>query len=311
MNQPLISIITPSYNRVGMIQEAVKCVLTQDYPFMEHIIIDGGSTDGTLSILKQYSHLKILAEPDNGMYDALNKGLRIATGEIIGFLNTDDFYMQGTFTQTADLLKKNQADAVAGRADYFLEKKDLTAIIFRKSVLLSEQAFWREITYGEPAFNAWFFHRRVFDTIGKFDTNYRIAGDRDFLLRFALNNLKCTPLDKVVYRYRAHNDSLSMTKNLSGFSRVADENLRLAEKYLDILPAMAHPFMQAVRTRDTITAVSRNLRRGAIREALYYAHNGFRHDVLWPAKFVLRLITGLLNLAGIKIGIYAEGNRIL
>ena len=230
---------------------------------MEHIIIDGGSTDGTLSILKQYPHLKIRTEPDNGIYDALNKGLGIANGEIIGFLNTDDFYTQDTFTQVVNLLIQSHMDAVAGRADYVFEKKNHTTVIFRKSVLLSEQAFWREITYGEPSFNAWFFHRRVFDTIDKFDINYQIAGDRDFLIRFALSKLKHAPLDKVVYRYRAHDDSLSMTQNLLGFSRVADENLRLVDHYTNALPHSARADMERVRTRDTITAASRNLRGGA------------------------------------------------
>ena len=103
MNQPLISIITPSYNRAEMIREAVESILVQDYPSMEHIIIDGGSTDGTLSILKQYPPLKIRTEPDNGIYDALNKGLGIANGEIIGFLNTDDFYTQDTFNNPCSL----------------------------------------------------------------------------------------------------------------------------------------------------------------------------------------------------------------
>jgi glycosyltransferase involved in cell wall biosynthesis len=289
-----------------MIQEAIECVLAQDYPSIEHIIIDGDSNDGTFNILKQYPHLKILTEPDNGMYDALNKGLGIANGEIIGFLNTDDYYIQGAFMQIVDLLAQSQADAVAGRADYVLEKKDHTSVIFRKSVWLSEQVFWREITYGAPAFNAWFFHRHVFDIVGKFDTDYRIAGDRDFLIRFALSKLKHIPFDKVVYRYRAHDDSLSMTQNLLGFSRMADENLRLVDRYMNVLPHNARADMERVRTRDTITAASRNLRGGAFKSAFHYAKLGCQKDLFWPVKFFFRIATGILRVVERKFGIYSQ-----
>ena len=78
MKEYTISIITPSFNRCGMITQAIESVLAQNYPHFEHIIVDGGSTDGTLDILSKYSHLKIISEPDKGMYDALNKGLNIA-----------------------------------------------------------------------------------------------------------------------------------------------------------------------------------------------------------------------------------------
>src|SRR4030066_1952836 len=94
---PKVSIITPSYNRAGMIETAIQSVLSQNFPEVEHIIIDGGSTDGTLDVLKKYPHLRVVSEPDQGMYDALNKGLNLATGEIIGFLNTDDYYAPSVF----------------------------------------------------------------------------------------------------------------------------------------------------------------------------------------------------------------------
>lgn len=303
---PLISIITPSYNRARMIRDAIECVIAQNYPSIEHIIIDGGSNDGTLNLLKQYSHLKILTEPDNGMYDALNKGLGIANGEIVGFLNTDDFYAEGALIQAINLLTESQADAVAGRADFIFENGDQTTVNLRKSVLLSQQTFWREITYGEPAFNAWFFHQHVFDTIGKFDTNYQIAGDRDFLIRFALSKLKHIPLDKVVYHYRAHNDSLSMTQNLIGFSQIAEENLRLADQYMDALPHNAQVDMEHVRTRDTITATSRNLRAGSFKNALHYAKLGCQNDLFWPVKFFFRITTGIFRAIGRKLGIYSQ-----
>ena len=92
-----ISIITASLNRKKFIGAAIESVLAQNYPNFEHWIIDGGSSDGTLAFLKQYPHLKVLSEPDRGVYDAWNKGIARASGEVVGFLNTDDQYTPGTF----------------------------------------------------------------------------------------------------------------------------------------------------------------------------------------------------------------------
>jgi glycosyltransferase involved in cell wall biosynthesis len=299
-----VSIITPCLNRAEFIVEAVESVLAQNYPDFEHIIIDGGSTDGTLEILQNYSRLKIVSAPDKGMYDALNKGLNVAKGEIIGFLNTDDDYTEGALSNIADLFMKADIDAVAGQAVYFLRNKENVVSLFRPSKLLTREILWREIIYGDPVFNAWFFHRRVFDRIGNFDVAYRIAGDRDFLMRFAMSNLTYAYLKKVIYCYRAHDDSLTITRDPLRFSNVADENLRLVEHYLGLVPKNARPDMERVRTRDTITAASRNLRAGAYKRSMYYMQLGCRYDLLWPIKFLFRLFTGIFRTVGRKLGMY-------
>ncbi|MBA4385687.1 MAG: glycosyltransferase, partial [Anaerolinea sp.] len=90
MKPPKISVITPSLNRAGMIADAIESVLAQNHPHFEHIIVDGGSTDGTLEMLTKYPYLHVISGKDRGMYDAINRGLEIARGEIICFLNSDD-----------------------------------------------------------------------------------------------------------------------------------------------------------------------------------------------------------------------------
>lgn len=296
------SIITPCLNRAECIGQAIESVLQQDYPEFEHIVIDGGSKDGTLEILNSYHHLTIVTGKDSGMYDAINKGLKFASGDIIGFLNSDDTYYPGTFTAAADRMRASHADAVVGRAAYYIEMKKGDKKEYRKSNLLTDGIFWREITYGEPAFNAWFFRPKVFQTLGEFDTSYQIAGDRDFLLRFALSELSYVPLATIVYQYQAHNESLSMTQNLLKFSQIADENLRLADTYLHVLPPAARTNMQRIRTRDTITAASRNLRGGAYQSALHYMKAGFRYDKYWPLKFLFRILTGPFRVFGRMMG---------
>ena len=296
------SIITPCLNRANYIGHAIESVISQNYTDFEHIVIDGGSTDGTLEVLNTHPHLSVITGKDLGMYDAINRGLDIASGDIIGFLNSDDTYAPGVFTVAENTMREYQVDAVAGRAVYWIQKRNGEKNEYHKSKLLTADVFWHEMTYGEPAFNAWFFRRTLFPTLGKFDISYRIAGDRDFLLRFALSNFSYAPLEKIVYRYQAHDGSLSMTQNLLRFSKIADENLRLVENYLDILPAEARPSMQRLRTRDTITAASRSLRGGAFRNALTYGKIGFRYDRYWPIKFLIRILTGPFRMLGRKLG---------
>src|SRR5690242_19457333 len=89
---PLVSIVTPSLNQARWLREAIESVRAQDYPHVEHVVVDGGSTDGTLEILREYDHLRWVSEPDRGQSHALNKGFQLATGEIFGWLNADDAY---------------------------------------------------------------------------------------------------------------------------------------------------------------------------------------------------------------------------
>jgi len=101
-----ISIVTPSFNSAKFIEDCIQSVLNQNYLNFEHIIIDGGSTDGTIEI-KKYPHLKWISEPDEGIYDAMNKGIKLSSGEIIGILNSDDFYEPNIFMSIATIFRKD------------------------------------------------------------------------------------------------------------------------------------------------------------------------------------------------------------
>ncbi len=299
----VVSVITPVYNRARLIAQTVESVLAQAGPAVEHIVVDGGSTDGTLEVLARYPHLRVVSRPDEGMYFALNDGLRLARGEVIGFLNSDDLYRPDVLAAVvARLEQEKETDAVAGRAVYFVEERGARRF-FRPTRLLTPENLWRELTYGDPAFNAWFFRRRVFERLGPLDTTYRIAGDRDFLLRFALAGLRLSPLDQIVYAYRVHPASLSLSTDWRRFLAVAEENLRLAEAYLLHLPPEGQHWMGLAQVRDTITAASRSLRSGRWADFRRFARAGWGYHWAWPALFVWRLLTGPFRMLGRRLGL--------
>jgi len=177
-NRLLISIITPSFNRADLIGQAIDSVIKQDYSPVEQIVIDGGSTDGTLVMLARYPHIKVVSEPDNGMYDALNKGLNLAHGEIIGFLNTDDLYAPNIFKDVVVLFANPAVEAVAGRAEVFLVGQAGKFETLSEIAPASPENLLEQAILGTPGFNAWFLRRSVFERIGAFDTGYRISGDK-------------------------------------------------------------------------------------------------------------------------------------
>src|SRR5688500_9595921 len=179
---PRITIITPSLNRSDLIGQAIESVINQVYSELEHIVMDAGSTDGTISVLSQYPHLITRIEPDRGLYDAINNGLRIASGEIVGLLNSDDYYEQGIFAEVASIFdSQRKIDVVIGGAGIF-ESTASGEVLVDRYPSLNEKALLDILVFGAPAINAWFFRRSVFDRVGKCDLAYPLGADRDFLI---------------------------------------------------------------------------------------------------------------------------------
>ena len=230
----LISIITPSLNRADMIVTAIESVLTQNYPYFEHIIVDGGSTDGTLELLKKYPHLHVISGKDKGLYDALNKGIAMAHGSIIGQLNTDDYYEPGVFSTIGRVFYKNASiDAVsAGAQVYEIQSEGHQKILACYAGIQKSELLY-QATIGVPVFNAWFFRKSVFEKAGNYSLHYSIAADRDFLVRIALKSVQYQTLDAVIYHYRQHPGSLSMTDNLGQRVKYIHEAFGIADFYLN------------------------------------------------------------------------------
>lgn len=230
---PRITVLTPCLNGARYIREAVESVRRQRYPNIEHLVLDAGSTDGTLAILANYPAVNIVCEPDKGLYDAMNKGIARATGEIIGFLNTDDLYANGILDEVGRAFSGDlELDIAVGKTIVF----DDLGYRLGKSVVIRDHAredgFWLpELTFGAPAINGRFFRHRVFERIGIFDQSYALSADRHFLIRAGLAALKSRSLGRLSYCYRTHGGSLTLSDENPHAISILHEHIRMALEF--------------------------------------------------------------------------------
>ena len=201
---PLVSIITAVFNGEAVLNGCLQSVLSQDYPNIEHIIVDGGSTDGTLSLLRGCdSHIALwISEPDKGVYDAWNKGVALARGEWIAFLGADDIYLPGAIS-TYMALARSHPEAE------FLSSKAKLDHPTGYSPTFGGPWEWPRFTVAMTTIHVGTFHHRtLFKRYGNFNIAYRIAGDYEFMLR-AKNSLNTafTPETTVIMRAGGVSDS--------------------------------------------------------------------------------------------------------
>jgi glycosyltransferase involved in cell wall biosynthesis len=190
-----VSVITVCRNSEKTIERTLQSVILQTYQDIEYIIIDGKSTDQTLNIIEKYrSHIaQLISESDNGIYEAMNKGLQIATGEIICFLNSDDIYESNiTVERIAKRFQENRIDALFGGVSFF--QKSNPSKVFR--VYKFDNFTLSKFSFGwMPAHPATFIRKNLIRHNGLFDTSFQIAGDFDYLLRMFKNlkfNYECS-----------------------------------------------------------------------------------------------------------------------
>lgn len=294
-----ISIITPSYNRVGLVETAIQSVLDQNYPEFEHIIIDGGSTDGTLDVLKNYHHLRIICEPDLGMYDALNKGIALVTGEIVAFLNTDDHYAKGAF-QTAlnHFTDDSAADVVWGCADIFemTSKGEITTEVLQSPK--NNEEIIPFLVMVMPIFNACFFRKQVFERWGQFMAHLKIAGDREFMIRVALGGCKFHLSDAILYHYLTHDESMTYGIDPDTFEQWNKEHCQIAEYYLEhpTIQGNARHVYRQLHTISNLSLIKIACKRGELGDAIGIALHGWRINPKWPIMFLSRSMKVLSNM---------------
>ncbi len=178
-----VSIITVCYNSAAHIEDAIRSVASQDYPDLEHIIVDGGSTDGTVDIIEKHDNVvaRWLSESDNGIYDAMNKGISMASGEVIGILNSDDFYSANhIISSVARAFADEEIDAVYGDL-IFVDPTNLN-----RTVRTYSSAKWNPERFARgymPAHPTFFVRKKFYELYGNFETDFQIAADYEMLIR--------------------------------------------------------------------------------------------------------------------------------
>lgn len=205
---PLVSIVTPSYNKEAFIEETILSVKNQTYPRIEHIVVDGGSTDGTLDVLRRYRDSVIcISEPDKGQSDAINKGWRMSNGEILAYLNADDTYMPWAVEEAVKfLIDHPEVSMVYGGTHVIdeqgriirrhpVEEFDLTKMIF-SNILPS---------------HATFFRMEVLDKVGFLDENLHMRMDPEFYIRVGLK-FKIQRIPKILGNYREYLETKTMSQ---------------------------------------------------------------------------------------------------
>lgn len=210
-----VSVITGVLNRADTIEECIRSVLSQSYRNVEHIIIDGGSADGTLDVICRYKDkiAKVISEPDNGIYYALNKGIRLASGDILGILHSDDFYAQDRIIEKViDVFKNKDVDSCYGDLEY-VDKKDPERIIrYWKASSCTQEKF----KYGwMPPHPTFFVKKSIYEKLGPFNTDFKISADYELCLRFLLKHkISVAYLPEVLIKMRTGGLSNRNFKNL-------------------------------------------------------------------------------------------------
>ncbi len=205
-----VSIVTTSFNRAGSIASCIESVLSQDYADIEYVLVDGASTDGTMDIVRGYADRisSVTSEPDHGMYEGLNKGIRKATGDIIGLLHSDDmFYSPETISHIANEMERTGADMMYGDG-LFVKAADTDCVV--RDWISGEYTKSKVARGWLPLHTTCFVRREVFEKVGYYNEGYRISADTDWLIRCLYEaDLKVAYLHEYVVKMRMGGASTS------------------------------------------------------------------------------------------------------
>jgi len=200
------SIITPNYNGSTYLEKCIESVLSQNVNF-EHIVVDGKSTDSSQEILGKYPHLKVICEEDKGMYDAINKGIKLSTGEIIAYLNCDDRYPKGSLQSVLEAFeRKANIDYVVGNCRFINQQEDE---VYVYKIPLVFESLLKKITVIPWAQPSVFYKKNVFDSVGLYKIEYTLAADYHFMKKVILSNFKRYKLNTTLSCFMKRKDALS------------------------------------------------------------------------------------------------------
>jgi glycosyltransferase involved in cell wall biosynthesis len=237
------SVIIPTLNRRQMLLTALASIRAQAWPKFEIIVVDGGSKDGTLEELQRFREVCLISGHDRGVYDAFNIGLDRADGDVVGILNSDDWYEPGAFSAVANAFGA-PVQAVCGTAVVVQDKRIVER--FDREVDKS-LASPRTTLIGSCSTNARFFRRAAMERVGKFSLEYKYVSDRDWLTRWYESGFVTGTIPNVVYSYRQHPESLTFDADRLRELAIREELVRLARSWRNNVQASKETKYYAAR----------------------------------------------------------------
>ena len=294
-DSPLVTIVTPSYNQAAYLEQTIRSVLTQDYPNLEYLIVDGGSKDGSLEIIRKYSDKLAwwVSEPDHGQAEGINKGLQRAKGEYVAWLNSDDYYLPGVIAQAVELLQLNPAAAfVFGDVLAVDENSQITNVMHYGNWDLSDLMMFNII--GQPGV---LMRRSILEKAGYLDLSYHYLLDHQLWLRMGL-------LGKPVYARqtwaaaRFHSEA----KNVAHAAEFGAEAYRIVA-WMEAEPKF-QPHLSPIRLQVMAGAHRMNARYLLDGDQPWQALKAYWKGLTSYAPIVLpewhRMVYALLSILGLK-----------
>jgi glycosyltransferase involved in cell wall biosynthesis len=207
--RPKLSIVTPSLNQAAFLEQTIRSVLDQGYEHLEYLIVDGGSTDGSVEIIERYTDRLVwwVSEPDEGQTDAINKGLARSTGDIVAYINSDDYYLPGAFEEVVTALNSSEALWAVGAAR-FVDSEDRLTEVWRPRQPPASRDRWILYPWGVPQ-AATFWRREAFQRHGAFRRDMHYVFDTEFGLRLAFAGELPAIIDRELAVRVVHEDAKS------------------------------------------------------------------------------------------------------
>lgn len=278
----MLTLITATLNAARYIEQAFESVRSVPPDAIHHIVIDGGSRDQTLDICRKFPAIETVVVPGCSIYEAWNIGIERARGDWVMFLNADDELAEGAAEiVAAGFAGHPAAEIIAGRA-LMIARETPTASPRLLVAAPGGRLDVEQLALGVPAINAMAFRRSVFERHGGFDTGYRVAGDRAFLLRLAMRSppTVVATSDAVLYRYYSHPGSLTLQRGLEQRLRIARDHVSLADRLLvEQPPGQTARVLRYWRRREAAVATLRCTAAGRPLEALRFAGQIFAGSV--------------------------------